>query len=238
MFGLDRAKLNYTKYTMALRVVIAGQKFFAEQILRTCLLKGCDVVAVSCPPGDRYLGRLAALNNIPIIPAGSLNAENMPENVDLGIAAHSFDFIGRKTRYKAKYGWIGYHPSLLPRHRGKSAVEWAIRMGDAITGGTVYWLNSGLDRGDIAYQDWCFIDPEMKLMKPGKAASILWRENLLDMGVRLISRAICDIQKGRLVRKPQDERFSTFEPSVELEKIFRPDLLMIEKNASADCFGG
>lgn len=216
---------------MALRVIIAGQKYFGAEVLRLCLLKRCEVVAVSCPVGDDYIGKLAAINGIRIIPAGTLNAETMPSDVDLGIAAHSFDFIGKKTRYLAKYGWIGYHPSLLPRHRGKSSIEWAIRMGDAITGGTVYWLNSGLDRGDIAYQDWCFIDPKLFLEKPREAARILWRENLLDMGVKLLSRAICDIQNGRIIRTPQQEAFATYEPCTDLEPIYRPDLLMVcEKN--------
>lgn len=213
---------------MALRVIIAGQKYFGEQVLRLCLLKGCDVAAVSCPVGDRYIGRLAAVNGIRVIPSGTLCAETMPSNIDLGIAAHSFDFIGKLTRYKAKYGWIGYHPSLLPRHRGRSSIEWAIRMGDAITGGTVYWLNGGMDRGDIAYQNWCFIDPALRVKQPAEAAAILWRERLADMGVKLISKAICDIQNGKIIREPQDNRFATFEPSTELERVYRPDLLMIE----------
>lgn len=215
---------------MELRVVISGQKYFGEQILRLCLLKGCKVVAVSCPVNDKYIGKLARANEIRIIPAGTLNSETMPDNIDLGIAAHSFDFIGRKTRYKTRIGWIGYHPSLLPRHRGKSSIEWAIRMGDAITGGTVYWLNSGLDRGDIAYQDWCFIDPGLKLKNPAQAAKQLWKDTLLDMGVKLLSKAICDIQRGKLIREPQQERFATFEPSTEVEPLFRPDLLMLNAN--------
>jgi methionyl-tRNA formyltransferase len=220
------------KFTMGLRVIIAGQKYFGAEVLRLCLQLKCEVAAVCCPINDKYIGRLATINGIPIIPAGSLNADTMPEDIDLGIAAHSFDFIGKRTRYKAKIGWIGYHPSLLPRHRGKSSVEWAIRMRDAITGGTVYWLNSGLDRGDIAYQDWCFIDPKLQIKKPAEAASELWRETLLDMGLRLFSKAINDIQKGTIIRQPQDDRFATFEPSTELEQIFKPDLLMLESRQS------
>lgn len=211
-----------------MKVVISGQKFFGEQVLRLVLLKGCEVVAVSCPVEDKYIGKLARVNGISIIPSGSLNAETMPNDIDLGIAAHSFDFIGKRTRYKAKIGWIGYHPSLLPRHRGKSSIEWAIRMGDAITGGTVYWLNSGLDRGDIAYQDWCFIDQKLRLKRPEVAAKELWNNSLLDMGVKLIGKAICDIQKGKIIRTPQDERYATFEPSTQLENIFKPDLLMLK----------
>jgi len=211
---------------MSLKIIISGQKYFGEQILKLCLLKGFNVIAVSCPVGDSYIGRLAEVNNIRVIPSGTLNGENCPA-VDLGIAAHSFDFIGKKTRYRAKYGWIGYHPSLLPRHRGRSSVEWAIRMGDPITGGTVYWLNSGMDRGDIARQEWCFIDPALRLKKPSDAARDLWRDTLSDMGIRLMSRVICDIASGKIIRQPQDERFATFEPSTEPERVYRPDLLMI-----------
>ena len=102
----------------------------------------------------------------------------MPPGIDLGISAHSFDYIGKRTRYKARLGWIGYHPSLLPRHRGRSAIEWAVRMGDPLTGGSVYWLNAGIDRGDIAYQDWCWIDPALRLKDPKRAARELWRDEL------------------------------------------------------------
>lgn len=211
---------------MALKVVIAGQKYFGEQVLRMCLLKGFEVVAVSCPPGDTHIGKHAAANGIKIIPAGSLNGDTCPA-CDIGVTAHSFDFIGKRTRYKPKYGWVGYHPSLLPRHRGRSSIEWAIKMGDAVTGGTVYWLNSGVDRGDIAAQSWCFIDPRLRLKKSLEAASYLWREELCGTGVNLLSKVLCDISKGKINRQPQNEIFATFEPSTEVQKIYRPDLLML-----------
>lgn len=134
--------------------------------------------------------------------------------------------IGKKTRYIPRLGWLGYHPSLLPRHRGRSSIEWAIRMHDAITGGTFFWLNAGIDRGDIAYQDWCFIPPEYYLA-PKKGASNLWRDELLPMGLRLFEKAFEDISRGIIQRKPQDKRFSTFEPDTNVKDIHKPDLLMI-----------
>ncbi|MDY3352124.1 formyltransferase family protein [Riemerella anatipestifer] len=115
----------------------------------------------------------------------------------------------------------------MPRHRGRSAIEWAIRMNDAITGGTIFWLNAGIDRGDIAYQDWCFIPPEYYL-NPKDGASKLWRDELCPMGVRLYEKALKDILGGVVIRKPQDRRFSTFEPSTDVKDIYKPDLLMIE----------
>lgn len=212
-----------------MRIFISGQKYFAEQVLRTCIKNGHTIVGVCCPVGDRYIGDLASKYGIDTIPAGMLSANAFPDGVDLGISAHSFDYIGRLTRYRPKYGWIGYHPSLLPRHRGKSAVEWAIRMRDPITGGTVFWLDAGIDRGDIAYQDWCFIDPKLFTMNPAEAASLLWRSALLDMGVRLMETAVQDISAGKVVRHPQDGRLSTWEPSTEVKDIYRPDALMLPR---------
>ena len=213
-----------------LRIFISGQKRFGEEILHLCLLEGYEVVGVCCPFDDKYIGRLASLNNIPIIISGSLSAENMPKNVDLGVTAHSFDYVGKRTRYVPKYGWIGYHPSMLPRHRGRSAIEWAIKMGDPVTGGTIFWLNSGIDRGDIAYQEWVWITPEMAA-NPNRGAKKLWHEELLPMGVRLYKEALSDISKGIIVRTPQRVDVSTFEPSTKVNDIYRPDCLMLnEKN--------
>ena len=208
------------------KVFISGQKHFANEVLTLCRHLEIEVVGVCCLLDDHYIGKAARLWNIPIIPAGHLNADNMPE-CDLGITAHSFDYIGKKTRYIPRLGWLGYHPSLLPRHRGRSAIEWAIRMMEPITGGTVFWLNAGIDRGDIAYQDWCWIPPEYYL-EPQKSASKLWRDELCPMGLKLFEIALKDILKGTIIRKPQDKRFSTFEPDTNVKDIYRPDLLMIE----------
>jgi len=209
------------------KVFISGTKYFGESVLRLCLNKGVKVVGVCCPLDDKYIGNLARTFEIPITPSGSLNYDTMPEGVDLGITAHSFDYIGKRTRYKTKLGWIGFHPSLLPRHRGRSAIEWAIRMKEPITGGTIYWLNGGIDRGDIAYQKWFFIDPLLFAKDPKDAAKDLWRGELISVGLELFSKAICDIKCGKIIKKPQDLRFSTFEPSTDVKDIFKPDLLML-----------
>lgn len=211
-----------------LNIFISGQKHFGAEVFRLCLYLGHNVTGVCVPLDDKYLRPLAVIMGVPIIPAGSLTAYTMPANVDLGIAAHSFDYVGKATRYKARIGWIGYHPSLLPRHRGKSAIEWAIRMRDPITGGTVFWLNSGVDRGDIAAQDWRFIDPVLFSGDPKKNAGALWRDELLPLGVKLFDKTIRDIAAGKITRVQQDPRFSTFEPGTDHKDIFKPDLLMLE----------
>jgi methionyl-tRNA formyltransferase len=216
-----------------IRVFISGQKYFGELVLNLCNnLDFIEVVGVCAPLDDKYITKTARIFEIPVIAAGTLKADTMPDNVDVGITAHSFDYIGTRTRYKAKIGWIGYHPSLLPRHRGRSSIEWAVRMRDAITGGSVFWLNNGIDRGDIAYQELCFIDPKLYAMDSRKAAKILWEHELQDMGLKLIEKALLDISRGIIIKIPQKKEFSTFEPNADVKDVFKPDLLMLERNAS------
>jgi methionyl-tRNA formyltransferase len=93
-------------------------------------------------------------------------------------------------------------------------------MNDPITGGTVFWLNSGIDRGDIERQQWIWLDKT-------KTAAEVWRDELLPLGVKLIRSALADISNGKINRAPQDGRFSTFEPSLEVKDVFKPDLLML-----------
>lgn len=211
-----------------MRVVISGQKRFAEDVLRVCVRAGHEVAAVFCPPDDTSVGELARRWEIPTRPAGTLSGDSMPEGVDLGIAAHSFDYVGKRTRYAARLGWVGYHPSLLPRHRGRSAIVWTLKMGDPICGGTWYWLNSGVDRGDIAAQEWLWVDPALRLMPPAKAARALWRDEIAPAGIRMLEALLPKIASGERPAASQDERFASWEPSVDVKDLYRPDLLMLE----------
>lgn len=207
-----------------MKVVISGQKHFGKEILKVCEEMGFTILAVVAPVDDHCFTAYAQEAGYLIIPAGTLNADTMPEGCDLGICAHSFDYIGKATRYKARLGWIGYHPSLLPRHRGRSSIEWALRMKDIVTGGTIYWLNAGIDRGDIAYQDWIWLDHS-------KTAKEIWRKELMPLGVILYRKALADIKAGVIRRTPQRDlaKFSTFEPGLDsIRDLYKPDLLMLE----------
>lgn len=204
-----------------LRIVLSGQKHFGKEVLKSLIDQGHEVVAVCVPLDDSYLLPYASQSGIKIIPGGNLCADTMPQDIDLGVCAHSFDYVGKRTRYMAKHGWIGYHPSLLPRHRGRSSIEWALRFKDIITGGTVYWLNSGIDRGDIERQHWVWLDHS-------QTAREVWREKLQPLGIILLRDAVADIAAGIINRMPQDLKFSTFEPSLDnVKDLYRPDLLML-----------
>ncbi|MBI9077466.1 MAG: hypothetical protein JEZ02_18815 [Desulfatibacillum sp.] len=186
-------------------------------------MDGVDIVGVSAPCGETRQDRLcreATNKGLPVIPAGGLNASTLPEGLDLIVAAHCHDFISPASMQKTKLGAIGYHPSLLPLRRGRDAVYLAIRLGDPVTGGTVYWLNGRVDGGPVAAQGYVFI-------RPGDTSFDLWTRDLLPMGVMLFRRVIRDLINGVIVSVPQDERLATWEPSVGRPPLFRPDLPMI-----------
>jgi methionyl-tRNA formyltransferase len=207
-----------------MRILIAGQREFGAEIIRLARKLGHEIVAVSCPrnnstgTGSDRAFSVAATFGIPVIPAGQLNAGTVPKNLDLIVAAHSHDFVGRATRLRSRYGAVGYHPSLLPRHRGRDAIRWSIHMRESITGGTVYWLNEVMDGGPIAAQDWCWI-------YPGESAADVWRRALFPMGVRLMSDVLQDVEGFFVNKEPQDLRLATFEPAFDVPRRFRPDLL-------------
>ncbi|MEQ8822641.1 MAG: formyltransferase family protein [Sumerlaeia bacterium] len=214
-----------------MRLFIAGQKAFGAAVFDMAIERGHEVLGVSSPehgsgtytdgsPKLDRLRRVATLKSIPWMPAGTLRAENLPPGTDLILAAHSHDYIGMRTLRASRLGAVGYHPSLLPRHRGRDAVKWAVKMGDPVTGGTVYWLDRRTDGGPVAAQDWCFI-------KPGETAAELWRRALFPMGVRLMAEVLDELATGVIRAVPQDEAFATWEPSLDSQPLFKPELPQI-----------
>lgn len=207
-----------------MNIYLSGQRTFGRLVLEMLLRDGHNVLGVSAPaPVNGRMDKLwslADLRGLRLLPAGQLKAATLPNGVDLIIAAHSHDFISAKTRNKAQWGAVGYHPSLLPLHRGRDAVRWAVKMGDKVAGGSVYWLTDNVDAGPVAAQDWCFI-------RPGWTAQQLWHKELQPMGVRLLRRVLRDVGNGYFVRIEQDEALATWEPALDQPPLFRHDLLQI-----------
>ncbi|HEY0219709.1 MAG TPA: formyltransferase family protein, partial [Afipia sp.] len=130
---------------------------------------------------------------------------------DLIITAHSHARVSHDALAKSKLGGIGYHPSLLPRHRGIAAVEWTIKENDPIAGGTIYHLSERMDGGAIAAQEWCFV-------KKGETARELWERALAPMGLKMMAKVIDHAKAfGSLPAKPQDEQFATSAPKIKVE---------------------
>lgn len=227
-----------------MRVILAGQKSFGRAAYDMLEQEGHEIVGVWSPttkaPGPRSTiirpedqhGEDKLTRKAEVDGKWWWPSERVPEyvdrmGVDLFVCAHSHDFISRAAREATKLGGIGYHPSLLPRHRGRDAIRWAVHMGDPITGGTVYWLSDNIDGGPVAAQDWRFIEPGVPPDEVDAVASRLWRHELFPMGIALLRQVLRDVENRVLVEVPQDELYATFEPSWERPPLHRPDLPQI-----------
>jgi methionyl-tRNA formyltransferase len=115
------------------------------------------------------------------------------------------DIIPERLLDISPLGTICYHPSLLPRHRGASAINWAIIMGDTRTGLTIFWVDKGIDTGPILLQK------EVEI-GPNDTTGSLYFNALFPMGVDAMIEAVELIKKGKAPQIPQDDSQATYEP--------------------------
>ncbi|MGB3749460.1 MAG: formyltransferase family protein [Rhodanobacter sp.] len=189
-----------------MRLILVGQQWLGEQTLRVLIEGGHEVVFVAAPAQGRLATAAVSAGIHTADPGALLPAGWVPEGVDLIVAAHAHCYITAEARKRTRHGAIGYHPSLLPLHRGRDAIRWAIHMREAVTGGTVYWMTNRADAGPIIRQEFCHI-------QPGDDAAALWRRDLGPMGLRLLAAAVDDVAAGTAARIIQDETLATWEPS-------------------------
>ena len=208
-----------------MNIFVCGQKSFGKAVLKSLYENGHNIVGAAPPPQEKYYDKVqgyALKLGVPIISdCDKLISRDIPENTELVVSAHSHWYISDKVIEKAKYGGIGFHPSLLPRHRGQDAVRWAVAMGDAVTGATIYWLNQIVDGGDILLQRHIFIDKN-------KDYHELWKK-IFPIGVEMLAEAVEMIEKGIAPKIPQDARYATWEPSFNVPNLKRNELLQIER---------
>jgi methionyl-tRNA formyltransferase len=194
-----------------MRITLVGSRHFGVATLNLLQQHGVAIARVVVADAEDRLAAAAQAAGIDIAVQANpklVVASEIAPDTDLIITAHSHARIGQDALSAAKLGGIGYHPSLLPRHRGKAAVEWTIKEGDPIAGGTIYHLAERMDAGAIAAQDWCFV-------KKGETARELWERALAPLGLKLLGEVIdyAKVHKA-LPAKPQDEQFATAAPSL------------------------
>jgi methionyl-tRNA formyltransferase len=189
-----------------MRITLIGSRHFGVTTLNMLKAHGVEVARVVVHDGEDRLAAAARAAGIEVVvqadPKLVVAAEIAP-NTDLIVTAHSHARVSKDALAASKLGGIGYHPSLLPRHRGMAAVEWTIKEGDPIAGGSVYHLAERMDAGAIAAQEWCFV-------KKNETARELWERALAPLGQKLLGEVI-DYAKMHhaLPAKPQDEQFAT-----------------------------
>lgn len=120
--------------------------------------------------------------------------------------------IVRKAEYEAPaLGTICFHPSVLPRHRGRDAVYWTVKMGDAQTGVTWFWVDDGIDTGPIATQRRMPLPPDMRPRD-------IYERYLVPLGIEAFEELLDRLAAGDVPRIVQDESLATYEPPRERAK--------------------
>lgn len=205
-----------------LNLYVCGQKAFGAAAAERLAAAGHRIIGATSPATTSrgsydLLAGYCLRTDTPWTDTARFTWRNIPPGTDLIVAAHSHAFVSRKARDRARIAAIGYHPSLLPLHRGRDAIRWTIRDHDRVTGGSVYHLTDRTDAGPIAAQSHA-------LVPPGISVRELWRDLLFPLGLDLLETACNDAAADRLPALPQDEACATWEPSMDTAPLHRPDL--------------
>jgi len=196
-----------------MRIVLIGQAAFGEKTLEALVEMGEEVVGVYTTPDTP--GRENPLKQRALqLGAQVFQPENMraPEafeeyiklKPDLNVMAFVTDIVPESILNYPKLGTIQYHPSLLPRHRGGSAINWAVINGETRTGLTIFWPDKGIDTGPILLQKEVDIAPD-------DTVGSLYFNRLFPLGIEAIKESIELIRQGKAHRIPQDEAHATYE---------------------------
>ncbi len=197
-----------------MRIALIGQAAFGADVLKGLLAHGQQVAAVFCPPdrGSKVdpLKEAAAAAGIPVFQPAHMRDQEAAAAMaslapDLGVLAFVTDIVPARVFKAPKLGSICYHPSILPRYRGASAINWAVINGESETGLTIFWLDEGIDTGEILLQKTVEIGPS-------ETTGEVYFNKLYPLGVAAVLEAVDLIAQGRAPRIPQDHSQATYDP--------------------------
>lgn len=109
---------------------------------------------------------------------------------------------GEAFRKAAGGTLIGYHPAPLPRLRGRAVIPWTILNREPISGGTLFWIDEGVDSGPILSQRFFHVAPD-------ETAQSLYDKHMRALSA-MMDEALGALASGRAPRTVQDERFATW----------------------------
>jgi methionyl-tRNA formyltransferase len=197
-----------------MRIVVHGQQAFGKAVLEALLKRGDEVVAVYVAPekpGQKAdpLKEAAVAAKLPVYQPASYRKPEVWEEFralkpDLQVMAFVTLFVPEEFLNIPTKGSIQYHPSLLPKYRGPSAINWPIIQGDAETGLSIFWPDNGLDTGDVLLQKTTPIGFEDSL-------GSVYFDRLFPMGVEAMLESVDLVKAGKAPRIKQDESQSTYE---------------------------
>ena len=197
-----------------MKVAIVGQQDFGKAVLEAFLARGDQVAGVFCAP-DKPGARPDALKvaaqekGVEVFQFQSLKGKDAQVamkklNAEIGIMAFVLQFAPQDFVNIPKHGTLQYHPSLLPKYRGPSSINWPIIRGDTRTGLTIFRPTDGLDEGPVVLQKETPIGPDDTL-------GSVYFDRLFPMGVAALLEAADLVAAGRHREIVQDESQASYE---------------------------
>lgn len=197
-----------------MRIAIIGQQDFGKAVLEAFLTRGDEVAAVFCAPekeGTRPdVLRLAArekgltVHQFKSLKDPEAARAMQSAGADLGIMAFVLQFVSQEFATIPRHGTIQYHPSLLPKYRGPSSINWPIIKGDTETGLSIFRPSDGLDEGAVILQKKTPIGPDDTL-------GSVYFDRLFPLGVQAMLEAADLVMAGKHNETVQDESNASYE---------------------------
>jgi methionyl-tRNA formyltransferase len=205
-----------------MRIVVHGQQAFGKAVLEALTKRGENVVAVYAAPekeGQKIdpLKEAALAAGLPVHQPKSYRKPEVWEQFaalrpDLQIMAYVTLFVPEEFLNIPTHGSIQYHPSLLPKHRGPSSINWPIIQGSTKTGLSVFWPDNGLDTGPILLQ-------KETPIKDDDTIGSIYFDRLFPMGVEAMLEALDLVKAGKAPKIKQDESQATYESWCKFEDV-------------------
>src|ERR1700736_5694006 len=197
-----------------MRIVVHGQQAFGKAVLEALLKRGENVIAVYVAPEKEGakpdpLKEAALALKLPVFQPASYRKPEVGDEFrklapDLQVMAFVTLFVPEEFLNIPTHGSIQYHPSLLPRYRGPSAINWPIINGDDETGLSIFWPDNGLDTGDVLLTKRTPIGPTDTL-------GSVYFDRLFPLGVAAMLESVDLVKAGKAPRIKQDESKATYE---------------------------
>lgn len=197
-----------------MRIALLGQQQFGKAVLEAFMARGDTVAGVFCAPDKPGMAidplkTACQLHGIPLYQLPSLRTPEAQRclqalGADLGVMAYVLQFAPETFTSIPVYGTIQYHPSLLPRHRGPSSVNWPIILGESETGLTVFRPTDGLDEGPVVLQ-------KRTSIGPAETSGQVYFGRLFPMGVEALLEASLMIVHHGAAAVAQDPSIASYE---------------------------
>lgn len=197
-----------------MRIIVHGQQAFGKAVLEALIDRDENIVGVYCAP-DREGRPEDPLKTFAVEKGFDVHQPKSwkdPETwtqmealePDLCVMAYVTLFVPERALNIPKKGTIQYHPSLLPKHRGPSSINWPIIIGKTKTGLSIFWPDDGLDEGPILLQKDVEIGPDDTL-------GTLYFTHLFPMGVAAMCEGVDMVRDGTAPKIDQDHSEATYE---------------------------